>query len=72
MGGKEESKSQPKKIFLAVDGEFYQIENCIRITFLIDVEVPKLKILKRTRQRNVASTKEMLTELKQSFKPTLF
>jgi hypothetical protein len=58
---------------LGVDGEFYQIENCKRITYSIDTEVPKLRILKRTRQRKPEEgTKEMLTELKQSFKPSLF
>jgi len=41
--------SEPKRIFLAVDGEFYQLEKCKRITFLIDPEVSKIKILKRTR-----------------------
>ena len=53
---KTETRKVPKKIFLAVDGEFYQVENCRRITYLIDVEVPKLKILKRVRQRNKQGT----------------
>jgi hypothetical protein len=32
---------------LGIDGEFYELRKCKRITFALDKTLPKLKILKR-------------------------
>ena len=65
-----------KQITFGIDGEFYELKNCRKIMFQIDRTVPQIKVLKRTTQSDKASsvvdTQEIFTELKQTYKPTLF
>ena len=70
----DDLKAKGKQITFGIDGEFYDLKNCRKIMFQIDRCVPKIKILKRVRdgEQETASAQEVLTELKQSFKPTLF
>ena len=58
---------------LAIDGEFYDLRNARSIQFNIDKNCPRLKILKRVGfVDNNAQNKEILTELKRDFQPTIF
>ena len=69
----EDIASKGKQLTFGIDGEFYDLRNCKKIMFQIDKAVPKLKILKRNRSEQLkAGAQEMLTELRQGFKPTLF
>ena len=46
----DDVKSKGKLIHLGVDGEFYEIRNCSKITFVIDKDLPKLNICKRAKK----------------------
>ena len=53
---------------LGIDGEFYELRLAKQITFTIDKECPKIKILKRQGFVNPSEkNQQILTELKNDF-----
>ena len=53
---------------LGIDGEFYELRQAKLITFTIDKECPKIKILKRQGFINQSEENQrILTELKNDF-----
>ena len=67
----DDIKSKGKQISLGIDGEFYEIRNCSKITFQIDKTIPKLKILKRASTSGAdgqeGSAKNILEETRGTF-----
>jgi hypothetical protein len=37
---------QDKIIYIAVDGEFYKVKNAVRMDFIVDPHMPKIKMLR--------------------------
>jgi predicted nucleic acid-binding protein len=57
-----------RKMGLGIDGEFYELRLAKQITFTIDKECPKIKILKRQGFVNPSEkNQQILTELKNDF-----
>jgi hypothetical protein len=69
----DDYEKQGKVLTFGIDGEFYELRKCTRITFSLDKTCPKLKILKRKGyvHPNVAK-REMLSEMKEEFSTPLF
>lgn len=71
MEMQDDIKSKGKQISLGIDGEFYEIQNCSKITFQIDKTLPKLKILKRASTSGAdgqeGSAKNILEETRGTF-----
>ena len=60
-------------LMIGIDGEFYQLKDCLRVRFQLDPTLPKIKVLKRNGYVNpFTQSKEVLTEMKKEFDPTLF
>lgn len=58
---------------IGIDGELYVLKNAKSITFSIDKECPKVKVLRRVDAPNFnEQNKIILTDLKNEFQPTLF
>jgi len=58
---------------LSVDGEFYELREAKSLIFSLDPKCPRLKVLQRSGliEGNLQN-KEILTELQEDYKPTLF
>jgi len=41
-----EDVDENKVIFIAIDGEFYQVKKAVRLDFMIDQHMPKIKMLR--------------------------
>ena len=56
-----------RKIPFSIDGETYELRNVRKLTFKLDEDCLKLKILRREQTSIFETGEQILTELKQSF-----
>lgn len=49
----EDFENENRKLVICIDGETYVLKNAKKITFSIDKECPKVKVLRRMDQPNV-------------------
>lgn len=57
---------------MSLDGECLEMRNAKSLHFQLDPTCPKLKVLRRDAPNSNEQNKEILTELKREFQPTIF
>ncbi len=69
----QEVSEEDTRIFtITLDGECLEIRNAKSLHFNLDAACPKLKVLRRDAPDSNQQNKEILTELKREFQPTIF